>query len=148
MPVAGGNSGAECRGSGELYWFGHSLKVTQSHIWLPCRQTERETEASRSTSHKALQSGAFWRYLLISCPTAPTFLSLPFYVPLFFCPFMASHYSLNPPSSHLRALHWNDAASWAIRMGLRHGNKAHFEPFLSKCEQDALVLCKQFTVLM
>lgn len=34
----------EIWGTGELYRFGRSLKVTPSHICLPCRQTESEME--------------------------------------------------------------------------------------------------------
>lgn len=46
-------------------------------------------------------------------------------------------------SFHLQGLHSNDAASWAIRLGPRHGNNVHFEPFLFKYEQSPLASCKQ-----
>lgn len=39
-----GNNSVEIWGTGELYRFGRSLKVTPSHICLPCRQTESEME--------------------------------------------------------------------------------------------------------
>lgn len=61
--LAWGNSSTEYWGTEELYWFGRSLKVS-SHVCLPRRPTERETE--RPPGEPAIKhhkAGLFWRYL-------------------------------------------------------------------------------------
>lgn len=142
--LAWGNNSTKSWEPRELYWFGRSLKVTLPHICLPCRHTDRETE--RPPGGPAIEHhrrNSFGGIFLISCTAALTFVSLPFPLLLFSC-FNTLHTHActlmetlpppNPSSSafHLQGSHSNDAASWASRMGLRHGNNDHFQLFVSK----------------
>lgn len=134
--LAWGNSSTKYWGTEELYWFGRSLKVTSSHVCLPCRHTERETERPPGgPAIKHHRRDYFGGIFLISCTAALTFVSLSFPFLLFSC-FNTLHtqplLSRSSSAFHLQGSHSNDTASWAIRMGLRHGNNDHFEPFLSK----------------
>ena len=70
---------------------------TVSH--LPSLQTnrKRDRETSRRACHEASQAGVFWRYLLISCTTALTFVSLPFPFASFLLPLMFPFHRPPPP---------------------------------------------------
>lgn len=70
---------------------------TVSH--LPSLQTnrKRDRETSRRACHEASQAGVFWRYLLISCTTALTFVSLPFPFASFLLPLMFPFRRPHPP---------------------------------------------------
>lgn len=129
---------------------------TVSH--LPSLQTNRkwDGETSRSARHKASQTGVFPRYLLISCTTAFTFVSLPSLFTAFFFPLMLPVHTLTDTPSRTApsptsfpfflspGFHSNDTASWAIRMQPRHGNIVRFELVLFKYEKNPLAYCKQF----
>lgn len=95
--LAWGNSSTKYWGTEELYWFGRSLKVTPSHVCLPCRHTERETERPPGgPAIKHHRQDYFGGIFLISCTAALTFVSLPFPFLLFSC-FNTLHTQPLPP---------------------------------------------------
>ena len=109
---------------------------TVSH--LPSLQTnrKRDRETSRRACHEASQAGVFWRYLLISCTTALTFVSLPFPFASFLLPLMFPFRRPHPPFPFFPSPGF--AFKWRCILSHpdgRHGNNVNFEPsFLSTSE--------------